>query len=283
MGLRAPVFPWPRRPPKLPASKCRNRDVGNQGAQATPSLLERVDLALASRMVTDTADPEPLAVAQRVLDGVRRPTPDDAAFCAALLRLRGFVIDEQDALDVLLDRPGRLGAITQEHRIVRGLQQCLQLMRSRAAAGLDPDGRFLVELFRSMTARLPRFRNNDLRRGPPWDAQMYVNYPAPEQLNGLLDTFDAERCYRDVPMVFRALHPVRQGFRLLWRFARIAPFPDFNVVVGWLGMNAWLQAKGYPLLPPEIGDQELLTRLISGPPPTKVLQFEARLLRALER
>ncbi len=245
-------------------------------------MLERVDLALASRMVVDADGPEPLAVAQRVLDGVRRPTPADAAFCAALLRLRGFVVDEQDVLDVMFDRPGRLGSVTQEHRIVRGMQECLRMVRARAMSGIDPDGRFLVELFRTMTARLPRFRNNDLRRGPPWDAQIYVNYPVPEQLAGLLDTFDAERCYRDLPMVFRALHPVRQAFRLLWRFARIAPFPDFNLVIAWFGMNAWLQARGYPLLAPESGDQELLSRLVSGPPPTKVLQFESRLLRAVE-
>jgi hypothetical protein len=245
-------------------------------------LLERVDLALASRMAVAVAEPEPLAVVQRVLDGVRRPTPDDAGFVAALLRLRGFVVDDQDALDVLSDRPGRLSPITQEHRILRGLHECLRLLRQRAAAGICPDGPFLLDLFRAMTTRLPRFRNNDLRRGPPWDAQVYVNHPPAEQLRGLLETFDAERCYRDVPAVFHALHPVRQGFRLLWRFARIAPFPDFNVVLAWLGMNAWLQAKGYPLLPSAAGDQALLSRLISGPPPTKVLQFEARLLRVLE-
>lgn len=233
-------------------------------------------------MVVDTADPEPLAVAQRVLDGMRRPTPEDAAFFASLLRLRGFVVDEQDALDVLFDRQGRLSAITQEHRILRGLRECLRLVRGRAAAGLDPDGAFLVELFRTMTARLPRFANNDIRRGPPWDAQIYVNYPPAEHLRGLLESFDATRCYRDVPLVFHSLHPVRQGFRLLWRFARIAPFPDFNVVIGWLGMNAWLQARGYPLLPAAPGDQELVSKLLSGPPPSKVLQFEARLLRALE-
>jgi hypothetical protein len=262
---------------------CRNREVEKGGAQASPSLLERVDLALASRMVVDADEPEPLAIAQRVLDNVRRPAPGDAAFCAALLRLRGFVVDEQDVLDVMCDRPGRLGAITQEHRIVRGMQECLRLVRARAAAGTGPDGSFLVELFRTMTARLPRFRNNDLRRGPPWDAQIYVNYPAPEQLHGLLETFSAERCYRDVPVLFRSMHPARQGFRLLWRFARIAPFPDFNVIIGWFGMNAWLQAKGYPLLAPEAGDQELLSRLIGGPPPAKVLQFEARLLQALDR
>ena len=234
-------------------------------------------------MVPEDTAAEPLANAQRVLDGLRRPTPEDAGFLASLLRLRGFVVDDDDALDVLFDRPGRLAAITQEHRLLRGLHECLRSIRARAATGAAPDGWFLVELFRTMAARLPRFRNNDVRRGPPWDAQLYVDYPPAEQLRGLLESFDVARCYRDVPAVFGALHPVRQGFRLLWRFARMAPFPDFNVVLAWLGMNAWLQAKGYPLLCSEPGDRELMSKLIGGPPPTKVPQFEARLLRRLEQ
>ncbi|MBL9077184.1 MAG: hypothetical protein JNL08_06765 [Planctomycetes bacterium] len=246
-------------------------------------MLERVDLALASRMVADGNEGEPLATAQRVLDGLRRPMPEDAAFLASLLRLRGFVVDDDDALDVLFDRPGRLAAITQEHRLLRGLQECLRLIRARAAAGTPPDGWFAVELFRTMAARLPRFRNNDLRRGPPWDAQIYVSYPPPEQVRGLLESFDLDRCYRDIGPLFRSLHPVRQGFRLAWRFARIAPFPDFNVVLAWLLLNAWLQTKGYPLLTSDAGDRELLSKLLAGPPPTKVTQFEARLLRTLEQ
>ncbi|MBX3462687.1 MAG: hypothetical protein KF830_05925 [Planctomycetes bacterium] len=256
--------------------------VGNSRAQTGPSLLERIDLALASRMVPDGAESEPLAVAQRVLDGVRRPMPEDPAFAAAVLRLRGFAVDDQDAVDVLHDRPSRLSSITQEHRLLRGLDDCLRLLRERAAAGASPDGPFLLELFRTMAARLPRFRNNDLRRGPPWDSHLHVQHPPAEQLRGLLETFDDGHCYRDVPVVFRALHPVRQGFRLLWRCARIAPFPDFNVVMAWLAMNAWLQAKGYPLLPPAQGDRELLLRLVGGPPPTKLVPFEARLLRKVE-
>lgn len=246
------------------------------------TMLERIDLAIASRMVGTTADDEPLAVAQRVLDGVRRPTGGDARFAASLLRLRGFVIDDRDAADVLAGRPSRLSPITQEHRLLRGLQECLRLLRLRAAEGRAPDGWFMVELFRAMTAELPRFRNNDLRRGPPWDAVLYVNYPAAEQLASVLDTFDLDRCYRDVPSLFHSLHPVRQGFRLLWRFARIAPFPDFNAIVAWLGMNAWLQGKGFPLLPPEPGDQHLVVRMLGGPPPTKFVQFEARVLAALD-
>lgn len=243
-------------------------------------MLERIDLALASRMVAHGGD-EPIAAAQRVLDRARRPAADDSAFVASLLRLRGFVLADDDAEDVLSGRCGRLGAVTQEHRLLRGLAACLQLVRARAADGRQPDGWFLVELFRAMTADLPRFRNNELRRGPPWDALLYVHYAAPEQLRPVLDTFDRDRCFRDVPLVFQSLHPVRQGFRLLWRFARIAPFPDFNVLMAWLGMNAWLQWHGFPLLAPAPGDQALLAKLLSGPPPTKVVAFEARLLAAV--
>ena len=101
-------------------------------------------------------------------------------------------------------------------------------------------------------------------------------------LRFLIDSFDHKRCYRDAPIIFHGLHPVRQGFRLMWRFARIAPFPDFNAVIAWLGLNAWLQSRGFPLLCAERGDQEFLTRLLSGPPPTKIVQFEARLLAAFE-
>jgi hypothetical protein len=258
---------------------CRKRNVTNPSKQL--SALERVDLALASRMVGAAADDEPLAVAQRPLAGLRRPAPADPVFLASLLRLRGFVLDDGDVADVLAGRQGRLSPITQEHRLLRGLQECLRLIRLRAADGLTPDGWFLVDLFRTMTAELPRFRNNELRRGPPWDGVNWLAYPAPEQLRAVLDTFDLQRCYRDVPLVFHGLHPVRQGFRLMWRFARVAPFPDFNVVLAWLGMNAWLQAKGFPLLRSEQGDQALLSRVLTGPPPTKMPPFEARLLSAL--
>ncbi len=253
----------------------------NGGTQSEATLLERVDLALASRLVHAVGAPEPAATAQGLVDGLRAPGAHDAAFLASLLRLRGFVIADEDVAAVLGGSHPVLSPVSQEHRLVRGLCAGLTLLRVRARDGIPPDGWFLLELFRCMTQELPRFRNNELRRGPPWDAVLYVGYPDVDQVHYLLDTFDHDHHYRDHPMVFGALHPVRQGFRLLWRFARIAPFPDFNMVLAWLGMNAWLQWRGYPLLPAEPGDQALLARLVGGPPPTKIVQFEARLLQAL--
>ena len=243
-------------------------------------MLERLDLALAHRLVGDGVGGDLIATAQSAIDGVRRPAQSDAEFVTSVLRLRGFVIDDEDAADALAGREGRLTPLTQEYRLLRGLAKCLRMVRQRASSSMPPDGWFLVELFRTMTSQLPRFRNNDLRRGPPWDALLYVNYPAPEQLRYLLDGFDAKRCYRDAPIVFNGLHPVRQGFRLMWRLARIAPFPDFNIVVAWLGLNSWLQTKGFPLLHPEEGDQDYLARLLSGPPPTKITRLESRLLQS---
>lgn len=245
-------------------------------------MLDRVDLALASRLVGQGVDEDLIAGAQRALDGIRRPAPTDTQFLISLLQLRGFVIDEEDAGYVLAGRDSKMSQLTQEYRLLLGLQKCLRMIRQRASNSIPPDGWFMVELFRTMAHDLPRFRNNDLRRSPPWDALLYVNYPAPEQLRFLIDSFDSKRCYRDAPIVFNGLHPVRQGFRLLWRFARLAPFPDFNTVIAWLGMNAWLQAKGYPLLCAEQCDQQFLTKLLSGPPPTKIVQYEARLLTAFE-
>ena len=254
----------------------------NQQQQHNNSMLDRVDLALASRLVGDEVEDDLIACAHRVLEGIRSPAPTDAEFLTSLLRLRGFVIDDEDAAHVLAGRASKMSSVTQEFRLLRGLQSCLSLLRKRAAQSIPPDGWFLVEMFRTMAKDVPRFRNNDLRRGPPWDALLYINYPASEQLRFLLDSFDCKRCYRDVPVVFNAMHPVRQGFRMMWRFARIAPFSDFNTVIAWLGLNAWLQSKGYPLLRAEQGDQQLLTRLLSGPPPTKIIQYEARLLAAFE-
>jgi hypothetical protein len=245
------------------------------------SLLERVDLALATRFANASDHNEPLATSQNLLDELRRPTQGDAVFLAGLLQLRGFVVQDEDARDVIEGHLGRLSPTTQEHRLLLGLRECLRLTRARAGAGVPPDGWFLVDLFKTMTRDLPRFRNIDLRRGPPWDAILHVTYPSPDQLRFLVDRFDLSNCYRDVAPAFHALHPVRQGFRLLWRFLRIAPFSDFNAIIAWLGMNSWLQTKGYPLLSAHDEDRHFLTRLANGPPPTKLLQLESRLLTAV--
>ena len=42
---------------------------------------------------------------------------------------------------------------------------------------------------------------------------------------------------RNKSALFDELHPVRQAPRLMWRFARIAPFPDFNLVMSFVLMN----------------------------------------------
>jgi hypothetical protein len=244
-------------------------------------LLERVDLVLATRLANASDHHEALATSQNLLDEVRRPSSGDAVFMAGLLRLRGFVVQDVDVRDVVEGRLGRLSPTTQEHRLLLGMRECLRLVRERAGAGVPPDGWFLVDLFRAMTRDLPRFRNIDLRRGPPWDALLHVTHPPPDQLRFLVDRFDLNNCYRDVAPAFHALHPVRQGFRLLWRFLRIAPFSDFNAIIAWIGMNAWLQTKGYPLLNAHDEDRQFLARLANGPPPTKILQLESRLLAAV--
>ena len=240
------------------------------------SPLERLDLELAARLAAareraDASRPEDLAVALA-------PGPADAEWIGAMLALRGFVVAVDDVQRLLSGLSTKLRVGQQEHALVVGMARVLRSVRERAAAGRPPDGWYLVELFRQLTCEVPRFRNNELRRDEPWDSVLYVSYPQPSLLRGLLDTFDQPHRYRDVPVLFDSLHPVRRGFRMLWRFARVAPFPDMNLLMATVGMSAYLAAEGYPLFCPRRTDRELITHLVSGPPPRKSPLLEKRLL-----
>lgn len=242
------------------------------------SPLERLDLELASRLAlsvgaVDLGRPEDLAAE------ATRPTPErDANWIASTLALRGFVVAVEDVQRLQAGLSARLRIGQQEHALVVGMSRVLRSVRERAASGRAPDGWFLVELFRQLTCEVPRFRNNELRRDEPWDSILYVSYPQPNLVRGLLDTFDPGHRYRDVPSLFDRLHPVRRAFRVLWRFARIAPFPDLNLLMATVAMSSYLASEGYPLFGPRREDRDLLTRLVSGPPPLKAPLLERRLL-----
>lgn len=250
--------------------------------QLDGTILERLDLALARRVASVQLEREPLRAAERFQDWLRSAGGGDTAWIGALLRLRGLSVLDEDAAEVRAGRPCRLPAGSQEHALVIGLCDALQMLRDRSCQGLPPDGWFMVELFKAATRGVPRFRGNAVRSDPPWDGQLYVSYPRPNELTAVLDTFTATQRYRDLPGVFDALHPVRQSFRLLWRLGRVAPFPDFNLPMAWLGMSAYLLSKGYPAPRPEAADRALLQRLLSGPPPRRIVQIEARLLAMVE-
>jgi hypothetical protein len=49
------------------------------------------------------------------------------------------------------------------------------------------------------------------------------------------------------------------------------------VLIAFMVMNAYLMAKGYPAVTPMPGDREMLGKVLAGPPPTRLLLFEARL------
>lgn len=243
-----------------------------------PSLTERLDLALAARVAAHEVDRDPWSGADRFLTWLRRPACGDAAWIGAVLRLRGFLIFDDDVAHTLAGRSVRLPVASQESAMALGMAEVLRMLRERSGAGQPPDGCFLMEAFQVLTRGLARFRASVLRTGEPWDAVVHVGYPRPTELPHIMATFDAAHRYRDLPILFDRLHPVRQAFRVLWRLCRIAPFADLNLVLGWVAMNAWLLARGYPLLTPEAKDRELIQRMVAGPPPVRVVQWESRLL-----
>jgi hypothetical protein len=148
----------------------------------------------------------------------------------------------------------------------------------QCSEGQPPDGWHLAEQFKLFSRGVVRFRRNSLRRDLPWDAILYVKYPEAEKVRGLLDSFNLDVCYGDNPLRFQRAHPVRQAFRIMWRLARIAPFPDFNLVMAFVAMSEYLLYKGYPLFCPEPEDRALLHRMVSGPVPSRMMRFESRLL-----
>jgi hypothetical protein len=249
----------------------------------TYSVLERLDLALAQRL-TQRADRLDLQnAAEQGVDLLGLPRGKDAEWISGVLALRGIRVEARDALDVLNARSRHFMPDHQEHSLIVGLKGVLNLIRERGSRGVPPDGWCLVDLFRVLTRDIARFRGNDLRRDQPWDAILYVRYPPADDVRTLLDTFHPDHCFRDLPQAFERLHPVRKAFRILWRFARIAPFPDFNLVMAFVAMNSSLLANGYPPVFPEPGDREVLTHLVTGPVPQRITGFEARLLQVVEK
>lgn len=242
------------------------------------TVLERLDLAVAGgivdRLAGQDSGPEKL-----VQTSFWRPSDADRpAWVAGLLALRGFRLDDHEVACVLTGAPGRFRPEHQEFKLVKGFAELTDAIVERAAAGQTVDAWWLVEMFRRTTEGIERFRNNTLRRDMPWDALVGVRYPEPGEVQPQLDGFHAGASFGDDPQVFGSLHPVRQAVRLMWRFARIAPFPDFNLPFAAVAFATHLLASGYPPLLPDAGDRVRLQRLVRGRAPFRALALESRLL-----
>lgn len=251
------------------------------GADAeTPplNLLQRVDLALARRVATSTLQ------VQELTRGIGLPVPppvDPNAWIAGVLGLRGLLIHEQDVAAVIAGDESRYDPDCHEHNLIAGMARVYECLLQRADPCRAPDGWLMVELFKEFTRDVKRFRNNFTRRDMPWDAILYVNHPKHDDVSACLDSFRLENYYTDNSLRFKSLHPVRQSFRVMWHFARIAPFPDFNLTMAWVALNLYLLHCGYPMLLAERDDRERLYRLITGPVPLRITTLESRMLKML--
>jgi hypothetical protein len=248
--------------------------------QGTPQLtvLERLDLALASQAVGSLAAND--NAGSTSTHGLRIVTEDPTrhAWIAGVLSLRGLRVTAEEVRQILAGGTSRFRPDHQEHKLVSGLARVLADAERRALQGGMPDGWWLVDQFRRATELVGRFRNNVLRRDEPWDSIPGVVYPRPDDLEARIDAFHSGQSFGDDPAVFTDLHPVRQGFRLLWRFARIAPFPDLNLSFAVIAFATWTRAHGYPLLTLEHGDRQRLERMVRGRCPLRMVPMELRLL-----
>lgn len=248
-----------------------------------PTVLERLDLALAGRIVerltSEDNRPDHLASSARWVTSA----DDRIAWAAGIIALRGLRVTGDEVRAMLAGLPNRFRPEHQEHKLVIGLWATLDELESRGAKGQPPDGWWLVEMFRRTTEQVGRFRNNVLRRDEPWDSIPAVVYPRSDSIQSLVDRFHVSDRFGDREDVFESLHPVRQGIRLTWRFARMAPFPDLNLSFAMVALCAWLRAFGYPLLIPEFGDRTRIERTVRGKIPLRMVPLEFRLLDTVLR
>lgn len=184
----------------------------------------------------------------------------------------------EDVAAVLLGRPGRFAPSANEYWFIRGIDGALGLLEGRSVRGIGPDRVHLMELWRELTGRLPNAPQAAWRDREPVDAIPGVEYPAPELLEFLLERFHQEGGYLDEPAWFQGLHPVRQAWRIFVRCARLAPFPQHNLLMAWLAACAWLRARSYPLLVLDPSDQRLVLRHVLADPREGPVEWEERLL-----
>lgn len=256
--------------------------MGRESKIVRLGVIERLDLVLAERFSTALgASAEQRLVAMQAHD-LSLHGADRWAWIAGMLAIRDYRVSEAEVEKILAGAASRFLPEHQEHGLVRGLDRVLHLCDARANAGQGPDGVFLEELFKEMTRGVSRFRNNHLRRDHPWDSLVHLHYPNPREIRPVLDSFTPQNRFRDMPVIFDAMHPVRQACRVMWRYARISPHPDLNLVMSMIALNAFLRSAGYPYLMPSEGDRESLFRLVPGPPPHRIIRFELRLLRQVE-
>jgi len=244
--------------------------------------LERLDLALASQIAEEHDPGETSFAGEWRMPWLSGCSDTDGSLIAGLLRVRGIVVHPSEVVEILAGGTGRFLPTHQELHLTRGMALVMAAVADRAARAKAPDGWFAVELFRKLTAGVARFRNNALRRDEPWDGLRELHYRPADEIPDFLDHFREAESYGESQEVFDSFHPVRQAARVLWRFGRVAPFPDFNGVMAFVLMNSYLLAKGYPMVRPAKRDRALLSRILSGPAPRRAPALEARLLATFE-
>jgi len=233
--------------------------------------------------VARAEEPQFLAVAEDAGAAIFRPGPRDDLWIAGLLRLRGLDVTDDDVAKV---RGGSLGRYQEGHQellLIHGGAKVLEMVRESACRKFPAEGFYLLELFKTLTRNVPRFRNNALRRDLPWDGLMHAVYPPPDELEFIMGSFDHAHRFRDMPMRFDGLHPIRQSFRIFWRLAKLSPFPDLNVPMAWIAMCSWLLSHGYPAIPARREDKVLAERLLRTGPPMRVAEWEHRVLDEVSR
>jgi len=217
--------------------------------------LETLDVMLAERVVVGGLR------GQKLMESRHRR---DICWIVGALGCRGVHVTARDVENVLQGTAGRFMPGQPEYALIRGMRSVIDHLETRAEYGMLPDGHGAIEMYGMLTAELFGLVEDNLRIAEPWETLPGVAYPRPEDLDGLLATFCREHAYHDEKRRFEALHPVAQAALLFRRFAHLAPFRDFNLLVGGLTASWFLLAHGYPPFLPQAVDKSTMRVVLAG-------------------
>ncbi|MAE77503.1 MAG: hypothetical protein CMJ85_11620 [Planctomycetes bacterium] len=220
---------------------------------------------------SNTADQLDVMLAERVIAGGLRGQRlmesrqrRDVRWIIGALGGRGVHVTECDVEACLQATSGRFLPGQPEHGLIRGMRAAIDHLETRAEYGMLPNGKAMVQLYDLLTADLFGLANTTLRAADPWEILLGIDYPQPAELKGQLARFHRECGYLVRLPLFDALHPVGQAAMLLHQFVRIAPFRDFNLLVGGLAASWYLLAYGYPPFLPQAVDGATMRLVLAG-------------------
>ena len=236
-------------------------------------LLGHLDIQLADRMIH----------ARQV--GVRLFQMREARDFAWMVGALGGLcihVTHVDIADCLRRRAGRFRPGQHEFFLIHGLRTVIDYIDELAEAGTRLSPTTCRGIYERVTQGIEGHGSTTLRQGAVRDVIPGMSRAAWKSLPDLFSGLCLERGFLHDPMEFQQLHPVEQAARIFQRVSKLAPFPDFNLLVASLCSSLHLLGYGYPPFLPRACDRKAILHALRSSPDQLSRLFAGIVFRGFE-